>query len=164
MSSVLVRRTALALVAALGLTSCGGVARTPPIVRPSGLAVTRIDDLRLPRGSELIVQLGHGSTVRGKLLAVTADRLELELQDPTAGRTEWSGAHADIVLVARVVKMSKGGRGCLGAAIGALASLPFAISMFGDMMVPAALAGALIGRGTGDSRAEVVFERVATLH
>ncbi len=99
--------------------------------------------------------------VRGKLVAITADRLDLELWDPTVGRREWSADHADIVLVAKVVKMSKGARGCLGAAIGALASLPFAISMFGDMMVPAAIVGALIGRGTGDSRAEVVFERPA---
>jgi hypothetical protein len=55
--------------------------------------------------------------------------------------------------------MSKGARGWLGAGIGALVSLPFGISMVGDMMVPAAIVGALIGRATGDSRAEVVFER-----
>ena len=55
--------------------------------------------------------------------------------------------------------MSKGTRGWLGAGIGALVSLPFGISMVGDMMVPAAIVGALIGRATGDSRAEVLFER-----
>ena len=38
-------------------------------------------------------------------------------------------------------------------------SLPLGISVVGDMMVPAAIVGALIGRATGDSRAEVVFER-----
>jgi hypothetical protein len=109
----------------------------------------------------LIVQLVRGGTVQGKLVEVTADRLELERWDATVGRMGWSADHADIVLVARVVKMSKGARGRLGAAIGALVSLPFGISMFGDMMVPAAIAGALIGRGSGDSRAEVVFERPA---
>ena len=31
--------------------------------------------------------------------------------------------------------------------------------MYGDMVIPAAIIGALIGGGTGDSRAEVVFER-----
>lgn len=158
MSSVVVRRTALALIVALGAASCAG--STPPIIRPTGLAVTRLADLRLPRGSELIVQLALGETVRGKLVAITADQLELELWDTTVGRIGWSGDHADIVLVARVVGMSRGRRGCIGAAIGALASLPFGISMFGDMMVPAAIAGALVGRGTGDSRAEVVFERL----
>ena len=60
--------------------------------------------------------------------------------------------------------MSKGTRGWLGAGIGALVSLPLGISMVGDMMIPAAIVGALIGRATGDSRAEVVFERSATSH
>jgi hypothetical protein len=52
-------------------------------------------------------------------MEITQDRLGLELWDPTVGRMEWSADHADIVLVARVVKMSKGARGRLGAAIGA---------------------------------------------
>jgi hypothetical protein len=159
MLCLVVRRTALTLILPLCTASCSGVTRTPPIVRPTGVAVRQVADLRLPRDSELIVQIVRGGTVRGKLMEVTQDRLELELWDPTVGLMEWSADHADIVLVARVVKMSKGARGWLGAAIGALVSLPFGISMFGDMMVPAALAGALIGRGTGDSRAEVVFER-----
>ena len=38
-------------------------------------------------------------------------------------------------------------------------SVPFGISMVGDMVMPAAILGSLIGRSTGDSRAEVVFER-----
>ncbi len=40
-----------------------------------------------------------------------------------------------------------------------VASLPFAVSMFGDMMMPAAIAGALIGYNSGQARAEVLFER-----
>jgi hypothetical protein len=36
---------------------------------------------------------------------------------------------------------------------------PFGVSMTGDMMLAGAIVGALIGRGTGNSRAEVVFER-----
>ena len=55
--------------------------------------------------------------------------------------------------------MSKAKRGWVGAAIGAAVSVPFGISMVGDMVVPAAILGSLIGRSTGDSRAEVVFER-----
>jgi hypothetical protein len=104
----------------------------------------------------------RGEIVRGKPIEVTSDRLELEVWDSNAGRARQRGFdHADVQLVARVVKLSKGARGCLGAAIGALASLPFGISMVGGMMVPAAIVGALIGRATGDSRAEVVFERLS---
>jgi hypothetical protein len=55
--------------------------------------------------------------------------------------------------------MSNVRRGWIGAAIAAAASAPFGISMVGDMVIPAAVLGSLIGRRTGDSRAEVVFER-----
>ena len=66
---------------------------------------------------------------------------------------------ADIVLVARVVGMSKTRRRQLGAAIAAALSVPLGISMYGDMVIPAAVIGALVGGATGDSRAEVVFAR-----
>ena len=62
-------------------------------------------------------------------------------------------------MLAKVVKMSKAKRGWIGAAIGAAVSIPFGVSMVGDMVVPAAILWAVIGRSTGDSRAEVVFER-----
>jgi hypothetical protein len=55
--------------------------------------------------------------------------------------------------------MSKRKRVWLGAAVGAAASLPFSISMFGDMVVPGAIAGALFGSGNGDVRTEIIFER-----
>ena len=58
-----------------------------------------------------------------------------------------------------MVREPVGRRGWLGAAIGALVSLPFGISIVGDMVVPAAIAGALVGRATRGSRAEVVYER-----
>ena len=67
--------------------------------------------------------------------------------------------HADIAFVARVVGMSPRARGWVGAAIAAAASVPLGISMIGDMVVPAALIGSFIGRGTGGQRAEVVYER-----
>ena len=66
---------------------------------------------------------------------------------------------ADIVLVARVVGMSKSRRRQLGAAIAAALSVPLGISMYGDMVIPAAVIGALVGGATGDSCAEVVFAR-----
>jgi len=151
------------LLLALSNAGCASVTRSVPIERPTGLAVTRLSELRLPRGTDSIVRLVSGETVRGTLESVTLDQLELRLRGETGVMTQRSISHADIALVARVVRISTGARGCLGAAIGAVASLPFAISMFGDMMVPAAIVGALIGRGTGGARAEVVFERQQVL-
>jgi len=37
--------------------------------------------------------------------------------------------------------------------------VPLGISMYGDMVIPAAVIGALVGGATGDSRAEVAFAR-----
>ena len=58
-----------------------------------------------------------------------------------------------------MVKMSRGKRAKVGAAIGALASLPFAVSMFGDMMMPGAIAVRSSVTNSGQARAEVLFER-----
>lgn len=159
MTDVLMRRTGLVLLVAVCNAGCASGGRAVPIVRPTTLAATRLADLRLPPGTNCLVQLESGETVRGKCDDVTQDELELRSRDATGVLAKRSIPQADVVLVARVVKMSKGARGCLGAAIGALVSLPFGISMVGDMMIPAALLGAVIGRSTGDERAEVVFER-----
>ncbi len=113
----------------------------------------------MPLGTNCIVRLVNGETVRGAFGGIAGGRLTLRSTDAAGAVTHPSFDHDDVALVARVVKMSKGTRGWVGAAIGAVISVPFGISMIGDMMMPAAIAGALIGRGTGDSRAEVVFER-----
>lgn len=162
MSHFLIRRARLGfliLLVALSESGCAG-ARPLPIVRPASSAtVTNLADLRLEPGTQCLVGLLGGGKLRGTCEGNSGDRLELRRWDETR-----SIPHAEITLVARVVKMSKGTRGWLGAGIGALVSLPFGISMVGDMMVPAAIVGALIGRATGDSRAEVIFERSATSH
>lgn len=159
MSNLRTRVVVPMLLLAFCAAGCASASRTIPIARPTTGVVARVADVQLPRGTGVIVRLVNGETIRGALDSNTQDRLELRSKDATGVMTPRGIDHADIVLVARVVKMSKGARGCLGAAIGAVASLAFAISMFGDMMVPGAIVGALIGRGTGDSRAEVVFER-----
>ena len=163
MSHFLIRRARLGfliLLVALSESGCAG-ARPLPIVRPaSSAAVTNLADLRLEPGTQCLVGLLGGGKLRGTCESNSGDRLELRWWDETRAAERQLGIpHADITLVARVVKMSKGTRGWLGAGIGALVSLPLGISMVGDMMVPAAILGALIGRGTGDSRAEVLFER-----
>jgi hypothetical protein len=58
-----------------------------------------------------------------------------------------------------MVTISKGKRARIGAFVGALASIPFGISQVGDMVIPAAIAGGVIGHNTGSERAEIVFER-----
>ena len=72
-------------------------------------------------------------------------RLELDVSGADGTVSRRSFAHADVALLAKVVKMSKAKRGWVGAAIGAAVSVPFGISMVGDMVVPAAILGSLIG-------------------
>jgi hypothetical protein len=153
------RWAGLTLLVVLSNTGCVTVAQTPPIVRPTGLASTRLVDLQLPRGTETMVGLVGREALRGSLERITADRLELRSKDSAGRSIVHSVDHAEITFVARVVGMSNRARGWLGAAIAAVASVPLGISMVGDMVVPAAIIGSLIGRGTGDSRAEVVYER-----
>jgi len=116
-------------------------------------------DVSLPDGSECIVRSSGGEIVRGWVVRVSPDPLQVDVSGADGTVSRRSFAHADVALLAKVVKMSKVKRGWVGAAIGAAASVPFGISMVGDMVVPAAILGSLIGRSTGDSHAEVVFER-----
>jgi hypothetical protein len=124
--------------------------------RPKEQAATKVTEVKLSPGSECIVKRESGAVVRGRFVQMTADQFELNVG---AVDVPWHRriAHADIVLVAKVIPRRRRTR--LGAAIGALVSLPLSISMFGDMMVPAAIAGGLIGYHTGESRADIVFER-----
>ena len=115
------------------------------------------DFAAVQRGAVIIYQFTLPElTTEGKQAKIT--RMELRLDDEE-GTPTLRVDHNDVVFVARLVGKSKSRRGWIGAAVGALASLPLSISMPGDMMIPAALAGAGIGRATGDSRAEVIFER-----
>jgi hypothetical protein len=162
MSHPLIRRAGLELLIllfAVGESGCAA-ARPLPLVRPANSAtVANLADLQLAAGTQCLVGLSGGGQLRGTCESNSRDRLELRWWDETYAERQRSIPHPEITFVARVVKMSKGTRGWLGAGIGALVSVPFGISMVGDMMVPAAIVGALIGRATGDSRAEVLFER-----
>ena len=148
----------LALAAAFS-AQCAA-ATTLPLDRPVDRPATgQLADVRLEKGTECIVRLMTGETVRGRLERIGNDRIDLRLPDAFRGHVLHSIRHADVALLAKVVKMSNARRAWIGAAIGAAVSVPFGISMVGDMVIPAALLGSLIGRSTGDSRAEVVFER-----
>ena len=108
-------------------------------------------------GADLLVLLRSGETARGAL--ETVDGNVLVLRGTEDGFSTRRLAEVDIVCLARRVSKSTTARGWLGALIGAAASLPFGISMAGDMMVPAAIAGALIGGNTGQPRARILLDR-----
>jgi hypothetical protein len=63
------------------------------------------------------------------------------------------------MLVGRVKGRSSTTRGWIGAAIGAAVVAPFGISMTGDMTLLGAVVGGIIGRNSGNSHVEVLFER-----
>jgi hypothetical protein len=148
----------LALAAALSV-HCAA-ATTVPLDRPLDRPATgQLPDVRLEEGTECLVRLMTGDTVRGRLERIGSDRIDLRLPDAFRGHVLHSIRHPDVALLARVVKMSNARRGWIGAAIGAAVSAPFGVSRVGDMVLPAAVLGWLIGRRTGESRAEVVFER-----
>jgi hypothetical protein len=148
----------LALAAALSVQCAAATTLRldRPVDRP---ATGQLADVRLEKGTECIVRLMTGDTVRGRLERIGGDRIDLRLPDAFTGHVLHSIRHADVALLARVMKMSNARRGWIGAAIGAAVSAPFGVSRVGDMVLPAAVLGWLIGRRTGESRAEVVFER-----
>jgi hypothetical protein len=150
-------RVYLVLVALLA-TACATAPDAIPLHRGPRPIVHELADLPLEPGARCLVRVMGGQTIRGVFLRMGNDRLEVRLDDREGTPTRRID-HRDVVFVARLVGKSKSTRGWIGAAVGALVSLPLSISMPGDMMIPAALAGSAIGMATGDSRAEVIFER-----
>lgn len=156
--SLLFRGRACPVLVALFATACATAPDAIPLLPGPRPVVHDLSELRLDPGERCLVGVVGGQTIRGVFLRMSADRLELRLDDQEGTPTRRVD-HSDVVFVARLVGKSKARRGWVGAAVGALVSLPFSISMPADMVIPAAIAGAIIGRSTGDSRAEVIFER-----
>jgi hypothetical protein len=150
-------RVSLLLVALLA-TACATAPDAIPLNRGPHSIVHELADLPLEPGARCLVREMGGQTIRGVFLRMSKDGLELRLDDREGTPTRRID-HNDVVFVARLVGKSKSTRGWIGAAVGALVSLPLSISMPGDMMIPAALAGSAVGMATGDSRADVIFER-----
>ena len=146
------------VAAALLIALVSGACASKPLSvrRPSGLPqVPRLCDVAVPLGTDLYVERFDGSTARGRLDRLTCEVLELV---PPATRRVVIKTD-DIALAGRVTGRSSTARGWIGAAIGAALVAPFGISMVGDMVVPGAIVGGLIGRNTGNSHVEVLFER-----
>ena len=154
----ILRKVALLLLV-LWAEACASAPAIPPIHHSSTIVAARLTDMSLPIGANCVLQSVNREHIRGQFQGLSNGELMIRSSDTAGTVVERRIAEADIVLVARVVGMSKGTRRRLGAAIAAAASVPLGISMYGDMVIPAAIIGALVGGGTGDSRAEVVFER-----
>jgi hypothetical protein len=146
----------LACFCAIGCASASGPLR---IERRGETRWTSMAELNIRRGADTVIVLASGEQVRGRWNPAPDGFVEVN----TAGvngvvQPLRFAAHA-VDVIALVRGVSRARRACLGAAIGAALSLPFAISMFADMSVPAAIVGSLAGRASGDVRAGVVYER-----
>jgi hypothetical protein len=159
---VILRRTTASIVAAacvlaLGASGCAH-ARRPVVLEPApGVSKSRLADLRPMPGAHVVVLLRDGSTASGAV--ETMDESVLVLRPNEPGSIARRVPENEIVCLARRVGKSTTARGWLGALIGAAASLPFGVSMVGDMMMPAAIVGALIAGNTGQPRARVLLDR-----
>jgi len=155
------RTAAAAFVVATCATLLGGGcahANRPVVLeRPAGAPVARLSDLPSMPGADVVVLLRSGASIRG--VVETIDENVLVLRATEDGLTTRYIAEDEIVCLARRVGKSTTARAWLGALIGATASLPFGVSMVGDMMMPAAIAGALIAGNTGQPRARVILDR-----
>lgn len=148
-------------VAACVMTLCASGcthARRPVVLeRPTVAPMSRLSELPSMPGAPVLVLLRNGESARGAIDAIDGNYLVLRVTDD--GLTTRRVAEEDIVCLARRVGKSTAARGWLGALIGATASVPFGISMIGDMMMPAAIAGALIAGNSGEPRARVLLDR-----
>jgi hypothetical protein len=142
---------------ALGASGCAHANRPVILERPAGTSVSRLSDLPSMPGAYVVVLLRSGESARGALETIDGNVLVLRVAED--GFTTRRVAEEEIVCLARRVGKSETARGWWGALIGAAASLPFGISMTGDMMMPAAIAGALIAGNTGQPRARVLLDR-----
>jgi hypothetical protein len=157
LSPHLLRGVAFALAVALG----SGCAATPPArlrTFPTETGtVVNLADVRLAPGSECVVGLRSGETIRGRLVAIEVGAIVLDAAP--YGDAVRPVADADITSIGRVVGRSKPRRGGIGALAGAVLSLPLSMSMPGDAILVGGLIGNLLGRATGDSRVEIVLAR-----
>jgi hypothetical protein len=144
---------------AAGSAGCTHGNRPIKLEHPAEPPASRLSDVAssLP-GAHVVAYLFSGVAVQGTVEAVSGNVLVLRVDDDAASLRL---AEDGIVCLARRVTKSTTTRGWLGALIGATATLPFGISMVGDMVMPGAIAGALVAGNTGQPRARVVLDRGA---
>ena len=140
-----------------GAGGCAHASRPIVLEPPAGVSVSRLSDLPSMPAADVVMLLRSGEIARGAVETIDGNVLVLRVTE--AGVITRRVAEEEIVCLARRVGKSTTARGWLGALIGAAVSLPFRISMAGDMMMPAAIAGALIAGNTGQPRARVLLDR-----
>lgn len=150
-----------AMVATIAAGACAHSAAVVHLTPARAPVASRLADLLLRPGTPAVVELVSGEMVQGTVRQLVPDRLELVTKTVEGRSAVRSIAELEIQAIARLPRVSKRARKCIGAAIGAAMTLPFSISMFGDMVVPGAIAGALYGSRPGDTRPEIIFERPA---
>lgn len=158
---VFMRTTRAALVVLTGAFLAGGAcahANRPLILeQPARASASRLSDLPSKPGAHLVMLLRSGGSAEGAFERIDGNVLVLRpTEDDLSTRRV---PEEEIVCLAARLGKSTTARGWLGALVGALASLPFGISVVGDMVMPAAIAGALIAGNTGQPRARVLLDR-----
>ena len=155
------RRAPSAVVAAscaMALASgCAHANRPVVLERPAGASVSRLSDLPSMPGAHVLVLFRSGESARGAVETIDGNVLVLHVTED--GLTTRRVAEEEIVCLAQLFGKSTTARAWLGALIGAAISLPFGISMTGDMVTPAAIIGALIAGNTGQPTARVLLDR-----
>jgi hypothetical protein len=141
----------------LGAGGCAHASRPVILEPPAGASVSRLSDLPSMPGAHVVVLLRSGESASGTVERIHGNVLVLRVTEDSS--TTRRVSEEEIVCLARRVGKSTKARGWLGALIGATVSLPFGISMVGDMMMPAAIVGALIAGNTGQPRARVLLDR-----
>jgi hypothetical protein len=124
------------------------------LVIESSQRTTELVGLSFDSARDYVVSTRDGRTTRGR---VTMSGGALVVEE--APQRSQVVPDADIVLVGMVAGASRMRRGWIGAAIGALVSVPFGISIKGDMVMPAAILGAQLARRTGDEYVRVLLDR-----
>jgi hypothetical protein len=150
---------AILLTLSTAVTASGASAAGDVLLRRPAAPPAAIGDVRLSPGDTCIVHLASGAVVRARCAGIGSHTVEFDFARSNDAPDRRAFALDEVDVIARMVTMSKARRAWIGAAIVATASLPFGISLVGDMVVPAAIAGALIGYNTGEERAEIVDER-----
>jgi len=163
--------TAGVVLLALAATGCAPATSTVRVQPGREPVASRLADVVLPPGTEVVVQLTNGVSVGGTVGGFDSGRLDLLIaasgthsglaQPGTAQPAVRAIAADEIQTLARVVRPSQAKRRRLGAVIGAALTVPLSMSMIGDMIIPGAIAGGLIGHQSGKPRAVIVYERGA---
>lgn len=148
-------RVAALLLAVLAVSGCATTsADRLRLVIQSSPPATQLAGLSFDRARDYVVSTRDGRITRGR---VTMSDGALVVEE--APQRSLVVPDADILLVGVVAGASRMRRGWIGAAVGALVSVPFGLSIKGDMVVPAAILGAQLARRTGDEYVRVLLDR-----